>query len=209
MLGLVLVGLLILAPAAGAQGERASGALIDGAGNTVSSVELEQTTSGVRVTVQVPAAIASSTRGIHFHAVGRCDSPDFMTAGAHFNPTTRQHGLDNPEGPHAGDLPNLSANVYIVTTNRITLTAGPTSLFDADGTALVIHANADDNVSDPAGNSGGRIACAVLARAAPAALPSTGAGGMAPAALWWQAAAFGALTLGATAAAAGLLRRRA
>ncbi len=169
--------------------------MIDSSGNRVGVVELEQTASGVRVTVQV-AGIPAGTHGIHFHAVGKCDTPDFMSAGGHFNPTSKKHGLDSPDGPHAGDLPNLSVNVYTATTDRISLTPGPATLFDADGTALVIHANPDDQVTDPAGNSGGRIACAVITQQAPS-LPNTGAGGGAPSP-WAPAALLGLATLALT-----------
>lgn len=108
--------------------------------------------------------------GIHFHAVGRCDgaaSLAFASAGAHYNPGNRKHGLDAPDGPHAGDAPNLTVGsdgkgVVNFTTDRVTLTAGPTTLNDADGSALVIHALGDDQVTDPSGNSGARIACGVV-----------------------------------------------
>jgi len=124
------------------------------------------------------------THGIHFHAVGRCDAPDFMSAGDHFNPTSKQHGLNNPSGAHAGDMPNLEVAADGTATldfmdMMVTLGAGEASLFDADGTALVIHANADDQITDPSGNSGGRIVCGVLARAA--AQPSPAAKPAAPA----------------------------
>jgi superoxide dismutase, Cu-Zn family len=108
--------------------------------------------------------------GIHFHQVGRCDAPDFATAGPHLNPAGAQHGLEHPRGPHAGDLPNLSANaagqmVVDVATPRVSLsTDRPAGLFDADGTALVIHADPDDQRTDPSGNSGERIVCGVITR---------------------------------------------
>ncbi len=107
---------------------------------------------------------------IHFHAIGKCDpapAPVFASAGAHFNPLARQHGLNIPMGPHAGDAPNFEveasglARVDFIT-DRVTLTAGQTTLLDADGSALVIHADADDQVSQPAGNSGTRISCGVV-----------------------------------------------
>ena len=113
------------------------------------------------------------THAIHFHAVGKCDAtpaPAFSSAGGHYNPSNRQHGLNNPAGPHAGDAPNFtaeangSAHVEFVT-NRVTITAGASTLFDADGSSLVVHAAADDQVSQPSGNSGDRIACAVLSPA--------------------------------------------
>ena len=92
-----------------------------------------------------------------------------MSAGGHFNPTNRQHGLRNPQGPHAGDLPNLTvdangAGTFQATNALVTLGAGTSSLFDADGSALVIHADPDDEMTDPTGNSGGRIACGVITR---------------------------------------------
>lgn len=108
--------------------------------------------------------------GIHFHEVGRCDgagSLAFASAGSHYNPGIRKHGLDAPDGPHAGDAPNITAGsdgrarVHF-TTDRVTLTSGPFTLDDADGSSLVVHALNDDQVTDPSGNSGARIACAVV-----------------------------------------------
>ena len=103
--------------------------------------------------------------GVHLHTVGRCDAPDFQTAGAHWNPTNRQHGRDNPQGAHQGDLPNLD----IGSDGRGTLdfsVSGATlnQLLDADGAAVVVHADADDYRTDPSGNSGGRIACGIVQR---------------------------------------------
>lgn len=115
-------------------------------------------------------ALPPGAHGIHFHAVGQCDasgSTAFASAGAHFNPLGRQHGLDNPAGPHAGDAPNFTAAAdgsarVAFTTDRVTLTEGSTSLLDADGSAIVIHAASDDQTSQPSGNSGARIACGVV-----------------------------------------------
>jgi len=111
--------------------------------------------------------------GVHFHAVGKCDATGttpFASAGAHFNPIGRAHGLDNSAGPHAGDAPNFTVNAdrtgrITFTTDRVSLTEGSTSILDADGSAMVIHASADDQTSQPAGNSGGRIACGVVKQA--------------------------------------------
>lgn len=219
VLGTMLLALVSMASAIGAQGQRASGTLVAGDGGAIGEVRLEQTANGVTVGVTY-SAIPEGTRGIHFHEVGRCDGPAFMTAGGHYNPTSRQHGFNNPQGPHGGDLPNLltnastatqSAYAYNATTTGITLTPGPASLFDADGSALVIHMSADDNMTDPAGNSGGRIACAVITQAAPG-LPNTGAGGLAPPALSWVYAALlglGVLASVAIVAATRVARRRA
>lgn len=106
--------------------------------------------------------------GIHFHAVGQCDGAGaFASAGAHYNPIGRQHGLMNPAGPHAGDAPNFTVAAdgkaeVSFTTDRVSLTPGSTTLFDADGSAIVIHAAADDQTSQPSGNSGARIACGAI-----------------------------------------------
>jgi Cu-Zn family superoxide dismutase len=105
--------------------------------------------------------------GIHIHAVGRCDPPGFTTAGPHYNPLARKHGLDSAEGAHAGDLPNLEADAsgnarYEAVTDRVTLREGLVSVFDGDGSALVIHEKADDQRTDPTGDSGARVACGVI-----------------------------------------------
>lgn len=190
-IALVLMGVLTLVPAVAATGERAGGALIGANGATVGQVELVQEASGVRLTVRItdPQAIKAGNHGIHFHAVGKCDVTEFTSASSHFNPTSRQHGAKNPQGAHAGDLPNLPLDdttrnreggySWTTTTNAITLTAGPTNVFDADGTALVIHADPDDEATDPTGNSGGRVACATIGQLPN--LPNTGLGGMADA----------------------------
>jgi len=116
-------------------------------------------------TITLPAG----THGIHFHAVGKCDggTTAFSTAGPHYNPMGMEHGLQNPKGPHAGDNPNIVISASGVgrvsfSTDRVSLTPGTRALFDADGSSLVIHANADDQLTDPAGNSGARIACGVV-----------------------------------------------
>lgn len=125
--------------------------------------------AGVRIDGAL-TGVPAGVHGIHFHQVGRCDGPDFTSAGPHLNPGGAAHGLDNPRGPHAGDLPNVTANtngqmIVDIATSRVTLSfTGSAALFDADGTALVIHADADDQRSDPAGNSGERIACGVITR---------------------------------------------
>ena len=99
---------------------------------------------GVRIVLEV-RGLPAGAKGVHIHEVGKCDGPQFTTAGSHFNPDKKQHGTMNPQGAHAGDLPNLTigtdgAGRLETTTNRITLGAGTTSVFDADGSAIVIHA---------------------------------------------------------------------
>ncbi|HET7725959.1 MAG TPA: superoxide dismutase family protein [Candidatus Limnocylindrales bacterium] len=148
----------------------ASATLVDTGGTPVGRARLvEDATGTVHVNVHV-AGLSPGLHGIHLHAVGTCTTgttPAFSSAGSHHNPTGSKHGLENPGGPHAGDLPNLVVNVAGVgrlatTTDRATLSAGATTLFDANGSALVIHAATDDQQSDPTGNSGGRVACGVL-----------------------------------------------
>ena len=180
------------------------------AGQSVGTATLSQASGGVALQVQV-TGLPPGPHGIHFHAVGLCEGPEYASAGGHYNPTSKQHGLRNPQGAHAGDLPNLDVGAngsgsMTATTDRITLSGGPTSVFDADGTALVIHAGPDDEMTDPAGNSGGRVACGLVARAAaaggaagqaaqPGQLPRTGTavGGLLPlaAGLGGLAVAFG------------------
>lgn len=106
-------------------------------------------------------ALPPGTRAMHIHETGRCDAPDFASAGAHWNPAMRQHGRDNPQGAHAGDLPNIAVapGGRGFAEARITPSSTP---FDADGFAVVVHAQADDYRSDPTGNAGGRIACAAF-----------------------------------------------
>jgi Cu-Zn family superoxide dismutase len=146
----------------------ASVALADVNGTSVGTVQLWQEARGL-VHVDVTAAsLTPGAHGIHFHAVGRCEGATrFETAGAHYNPLNKNHGLSAPGGPHAGDAPNLVAGNdgrgnLSFTTDRVTLTPGGTSLFDNDGSALVVHASADDQVSQPSGNSGARVACGVV-----------------------------------------------
>ena len=154
------------------QNQRARAELRDTAGTVVATATLEQDNGEVRLEVTAQG-LTGDEHGIHFHAVDQCDpsgDTPFASAGDHFNPTNMQHGLENPQGPHAGDLPNIDPDDdgtadYSETTDRVTLAEGaPNSLFDADGTALVIHAGPDDMRTDPSGNSGARIACGVIER---------------------------------------------
>jgi superoxide dismutase, Cu-Zn family len=164
---LVFTAMIVSAVAARANGAlRASATLVDPAGNVVGEAKFTEDAAGnLHVNVEVKG-ISPGLHGIHLHAVGSC-TPDFAAAGGHHNPLGHQHGLDNPLGAHGGDLPNLvvngAGNGHLnATSDRATLSPGPTTLFDADGSSVIIHADEDDQVTDPTGNSGGRIACGVI-----------------------------------------------
>jgi Cu-Zn family superoxide dismutase len=157
---------LSAAPAPGAT--TATAALQDAQGASVGTATLEEGESGVRISLQL-TGLPEGTHGFHIHQVGQCTAPGFESAGPHFNPTSRQHGLENPQGPHAGDMENVEVAAggtaqLAVDNDRVTLGEGANSLLDADGSAIVLHAQADDNVTDPSGNSGDRIACGVITR---------------------------------------------
>ncbi|PIC57608.1 superoxide dismutase [Sporosarcina sp. P12(2017)] len=137
-------------------------------GEEIGSVTLTQGPSGVAMDVDV-TGLEPGEHGMHFHETGVCTAPDFKeSAGGHFNPTDKKHGLENPEGHHAGDLENLVADEdgnakVTVTTDAVTLESGKdNSLLDEDGSALIIHEGADDNITDPAGDSGTPFACAEI-----------------------------------------------
>jgi len=122
----------------------------------------EEIDGRIRVIVEVKG-IPKGVHGSHIHMVGRCDPPDFASAGGHWNPTGHQHGKENAAGPHAGDLPNLDVGDDGTDRTIFTLPSGSfEQLMDQDGAAMVIHAEADDYKTDPSGNSGGRIACGVF-----------------------------------------------
>jgi Cu-Zn family superoxide dismutase len=137
-------------------------------GQPVGTTTFTQVGGALRVVLEVQG-LPPGAKAVHLHAVGRCEGPGFTSAGGHFNPHGRQHGALNPAGPHAGDLPNITIGAdgkgrLESTTELMTLLSGPTSLFDTDGSALVIHAAPDDFRTDPTGNSGARIACGVITR---------------------------------------------
>ncbi|MGD0426437.1 MAG: superoxide dismutase family protein [Candidatus Acidiferrales bacterium] len=142
--------------------------IVNAAGQKIGTAILSSSARGVRIDVDV-TQLTPGTHGIHIHTVGKCEGPDFKTAGGHFNPAGKKHGRDNPEGPHNGDLLNLEVGAdghgtASLLDANVTLHDGPTSLFQPGGTALVIHAAPDDYKTDPAGNSGARIACGVIVK---------------------------------------------
>lgn len=141
--------------------------LVDSTGTQTGVAHLSQEGAGVEVHVRVTGLEAGSEHGIHFHENGVCQPPTFESAGGHFNPTQRRHGLENPEGPHVGDMPNIRArddgvaDTTFVKPNTL-LRGDSTSLQRPGGIALIVHAGRDDQRTDPSGNSGARIACGVV-----------------------------------------------
>ena len=132
--------------------------LIRSDGSVAGSVFLHDQAGSANLIIDAKG-LPPGVHGVHLHAVGRCEAPAFTSAGPHWNPTGKKHGRANPDGPHLGDLPNLSVGAD--GTARASFPV-PSGSRDADGAALVIHADADDNRTDPSGNSGARIACAAI-----------------------------------------------
>ena len=173
----------------------ATAVLTSSSGESIGTATFVEGANGIVLVTVTARNLAPGAHGLHIHAVGRCDEPDFTSAGAHFNPYNRVHGFRSSEGAHAGDLPNLMVGqdgrgtlVFADTViNRFTLRGGPGSILDADGSALIIHAGPDDEITDPTGNSGARVACALISAGAPAPTgpavrpPSTGDAGLAEA----------------------------
>lgn len=167
---MVIPAVLMLATAGSAlENSTDSGAAVikDANDSTVGFATFTRDAFGM-VRVQVFASnLTPGLHGIHIHEKANCTGPSFASAGGHYNPLGREHGLDNLKGPHAGDLPNLMVGPdgtgYIdITTNLVTLSPGNTTLFPANGTSLVIHAGPDDQITNPSGNSGARVACGVI-----------------------------------------------
>jgi Cu-Zn family superoxide dismutase len=164
----VAVVLTFAAPASAAA-PSARATLRDAQGKEIGTASLSPGEGGVKIAVKV-SGVSPGLHGFHVHAVGKCEGPEFKSAGGHFNPATREHGLENPRGAHAGDMPNLLVGPDGNGTGEFlargaTLGDGAGSLFPQGGTALVLHAAPDDMKTDPAGNAGARIACGVVEQA--------------------------------------------
>jgi Cu-Zn family superoxide dismutase len=143
----------------------ATAAVRDAAGKVLGSLLATEVEGGVSLSGMLHG-VTPGEHGIHIHAVGSCEGPDFASAGDHWNPGNRQHGANNPGGPHAGDLVNITVGAdSMATLQQVTpggMLQGDGGLLDADGAAIVIHETVDDYRTDPSGNSGDRIACGVL-----------------------------------------------
>jgi superoxide dismutase, Cu-Zn family len=171
MAGFVVLSSLCFAVPANAEvlgigKDKATAILIDAQGVPVGTAKIvESKKKGLVVTVKAKG-LPRGDKGIHLHSVGQCESPKFTSAGPHWNPHGKMHGLENPSGWHSGDLPNIRIGKKGRGTLKFVVPGGEVDgsmgLVDGDGGAIVIHANSDDNRTDPSGNSGDRIACGVF-----------------------------------------------
>lgn len=168
---LMAVVLLLIMTAAWAKGSKTPAKVVNlqnGQGKAVGTATLQQSAAGVAIKLNVHD-LTPGDHAIHVHQTAKCEGPDFKSAGGHFNPDSKHHGLQNPEGPHAGDIPNFVVDVKgkskaTVVAAGVTMGDDPHSVFSGGGTSLVIHAKADDGKTDPSGNSGDRIACGVITK---------------------------------------------
>lgn len=166
----LVVAAFVAAQACRGQPElKAHADIVDSKNKPLGTLHLTQTEKGVQIKGHLQG-LGGTVHAFHIHAAAKCDCPDFKSSGGHFNPFGKKHGLKNKEGPHAGDLPNITVSKdekdgwdIDVTAELVTLEKGKkNSLLDGEGTSLMIHEKPDDDMTDPAGNAGNRIACGVV-----------------------------------------------
>ena len=162
----VAVALIGQSAVARAPHRLATAPLVTTEGKTVGKATINEYGGRLHLTLHVLRQ-SPGEHGLHIHAIGLCTPPDFSSAGAHWNPTSHQHGAENPMGPHAGDMANLNVGANGVGRAHIdlgpgSLSGGKSPLLDKDGASIVIHETADDMKTDPSGNSGKRLVCGVF-----------------------------------------------
>ena len=162
---LISTGCATTSEVSGSSPPIATADIVDATGANVGTARI--TAEGGAAVLHVDARMLKpGQHGLHLHTVGRCEMPSFTSAGAHLNPASRAHGMHNPSGPHLGDLPNLVASADGTAQAKATISGSiedlRRSLFDQDGTAIVVHDGPDDYMTDPSGNSGSRIGCGVF-----------------------------------------------